>query len=101
MDPAEEARALVARGRMAALATLSEAGAPWVSLVLYAALADGTPVLCLSTLAEHGRNAARDPRASLIVAESDIAGDELDTGRVTLAGRLEVLGGDALETAKA
>jgi len=86
---AEEARALVARGRTAALATTGLDGAAWASLVLYAPLADGTPILCLSTLAEHGRNVVRDPRVSLLVGEADIAGDPLDSGRVTLAGRLE------------
>ena len=77
---AEEARTLVAQGRTAALATTSEDGSPWGSLVLYAALADGTPVLCLSTLAEHGRNVTRDPRASLMVGQTDVAGDPLDSG---------------------
>jgi putative heme iron utilization protein len=99
--PAEEARTLVAQNRMAALATLSEDGSPWGSLVLYAALEDGTPVLCLSTLAEHGRNVTRDARASLVVGETEAAGDPLDSGRVTLAGVLETLTGDALETARA
>ena len=74
---------------MAALATLSEDGSPWCSLVQYAAAEDGTPVLCVSTLAEHGRNLVRDPRASLMVAETDPVGDPLDSGRVTLAGRVE------------
>ena len=59
---------------MAALATISADGSPWGSLVLYAALGDGTPVLCLSTLAEHGRNVVRDARASLVVGESEVAG---------------------------
>ena len=31
----------------------------------------------------------RDPRASLMVAETDPVGDPLDSGRVTLAGRVE------------
>lgn len=98
--PAEEARTLVAQGRMAALATLSADGSPWCSLVLYAALADGTPVLCLSTLAEHGRNVVRDPRASLSIGEADPIGDPLDSGRVTLAGRVEAAAGDDLEAAR-
>jgi putative heme iron utilization protein len=43
-------------------------------------------VLCVSNLAEHGRNLAGDPRASLsIVTESGDA-DPLATGRITLAG---------------
>jgi heme iron utilization protein len=99
--PAEEARTLVARNRMAALATLSEDGSPWGSLVLYAALEDGTPVLCLSTLAEHGRNITRDTRASLVVGEADVTGDPLDSGRVTLAGRLETPEGEELDAARA
>jgi putative heme iron utilization protein len=61
---------------------LSEDGAPWASLVEYAALADGSPVLCLSTLAEHGRNVARHPRASLMISD----GGGLAGERVTLAG---------------
>jgi putative heme iron utilization protein len=100
-SPAEEARTLVAQNRMAALATISADGSPWGSLVLYAALADGTPVLCLSTLAEHGRNIVRDARASLVVGESEVAGDPLDSGRVTLAGHLDVPVGDELEAARA
>jgi putative heme iron utilization protein len=87
--PAAQARALVAQGRTAALATTGPDGSPWASLVLYAPLGDGTPILCLSTLAEHGRNVARDPRVSLLVAEPEVVGDPLDRGRVTLAGRLE------------
>jgi putative heme iron utilization protein len=98
---AEEARTLVAQGRLAALSTISDDGAPWGSLVLYAALADGTPVLCLSTLAEHGRNLHRDPRASLVIGEAGVAGDPLDSGRVTLAGHVEAAAGDELEAARA
>ena len=37
-------------------------------------------MLCLSTLAEHGRNVARDARASLVVGEPDVTGDPLDSG---------------------
>ncbi|WP_028062867.1 HugZ family pyridoxamine 5'-phosphate oxidase [Solirubrobacter soli] len=98
--PAEEARTLVASTQTAALATLSEDGSPWGSLVLYAALEDGSPVLCLSTLAEHGRNITRDPRASLVVGETDVAGDPLDSGRVTLAGVLETPVGAELDAAR-
>jgi heme iron utilization protein len=98
---AEEARTLVAEGRAATLATLSEDGSPWGSLVLYAALADGTPVLCLSTLAEHGRNVTRDARASLVVGQEAVRGDPLDSGRVTLAGRLEVPAGEEADAARA
>ena len=99
-SPAEESRTLVAQGRMAALSTLSADGSPWGSLVLYAALEDGTPVLCLSTLAEHGRNVVSDARASLVIGQAEVAGDPLDSGRVTLAGHLEEPEGEELAEAR-
>jgi len=83
---AEEARALVQVNTVATLATLSEDGTPWASLVTYGALADGSPVILVSTLAEHGRNLTREHRGSISVAQAEIIGDPLDSGRVTLAG---------------
>jgi putative heme iron utilization protein len=84
----EEARTLVAQANVATLATLSDDGTPWASLVSYAALDDGSPVLFVSTLAEHGRNLDRDPRTSLVVAATERGSDPLASGRVTLAGRV-------------
>lgn len=98
---AEEARTLVAASAHAALATLSEDGQPWASMVAYATLADGNPVLCVSTLAEHGRNLKRDSRASLMVAQGDVDGDPLAHGRVTLAGVAEIVEGTEAEAARA
>jgi heme iron utilization protein len=88
-SPAEEARTLVAATNVAALATLTADGDPWASLITYGALDDGAPVLCLSRLAEHGRNLAADPRASLIITQVDRPPDPLAAARVTLAGRVE------------
>jgi heme iron utilization protein len=87
--PAEAARTLLAQTRTGALASLSEDGSPWSSLVMYGLMDDGTPALLLSTLAEHGRNLARDPRASLMVAAPQSSPDPLASGRVTVAGRVE------------
>ena len=98
--PAEEARALVAAHASGLLATLTADGDPWGSLVAYGTLPDGAPVLHVSTLAEHGRNLARDGRASLVVAEDAAGGDPLDAGRVTLAGRAERPAGAAAEAAR-
>ena len=89
--PAEEARTLVAGTIQATLATLSDDGGPWASLVTFGALGDGAPVLCVSTLAEHGRNLQRDQRASLMVAQEGRVDDPLAQGRVTLAGRAEAV----------
>ncbi|HWI71778.1 MAG TPA: DUF2470 domain-containing protein, partial [Baekduia sp.] len=97
----EEARTLVAQSNVATLATLSDDGGPWASLVSYAALDDGSPVLFVSTLAEHGRNVDRDPRASLVVAETQRGSDPLAHGRVTLAGRVVRPTGDQEPIARA
>jgi putative heme iron utilization protein len=89
LSPAEEARTLVAATNVAALATLTAEGEPWASLVTYGALDDGSPVLCLSHLAEHGRNLAGDPRASLVITQPYGPADPLAAARVTLAGRAQ------------
>jgi heme iron utilization protein len=89
LSPAEQARTLVAATNIAALATLTAEGDPWASLVTYGALDDGAPVLCLSRLAEHGRNLDLDSRASLVITQVDIPSDPLASARVTLAGRAQ------------
>jgi len=83
---AEEARTLVAQCTTGTLSTISADGGPWASFVAYGQLPDGSPVLLVSTLAEHGRNLPRDGRASLCVVEPSGGEDPLDSGRVTLAG---------------
>jgi len=83
---AEEARTLVAGARQGVLASLSADGAPWGSVVTYGALADGSPVLLVSLMAEHTRNLEADARASLVIAEPPNDENPLDRGRVTLAG---------------
>jgi putative heme iron utilization protein len=86
---AEESRTLVAGTNIAALATLTADGDPWASLVTYGTLADGAPVLCLSRMAEHGRNLDGDGRASVIITQPHPPADPLAAARVTLAGRCE------------
>ena len=85
--PAEEARTLLAATNFGALATLTAGGDPWGSIVTYGLLGDGAPVLCVSQLAEHGRNLAGDPRASLVVSAPVDEAYPLAGGRVTVAGR--------------
>jgi heme iron utilization protein len=74
---AERGRTLLAAGRTGTLATLTpshpgagalDGGFPFGSLVAYAVDGAGRPLLCLSDLAEHSRNLAADPRASLMVS---------------------------------
>jgi heme iron utilization protein len=71
-------------------------GYPYGSFVTVA-FDKGNPVFLISGLAEHTRNLERDPRASLLVAES-VSADPLANGRVTLLGpctRVEGNGGSA------
>src|SRR3984957_12027705 len=82
---AEEARTIAASTNTGTLATLTADGDPWASFVTYGLLG-GAPVLCVSNLAEHGRNLAGDPRASLSIVTASSDADPLATGRITLAG---------------
>ncbi|GGC55208.1 DUF2470 domain-containing protein [Hoyosella rhizosphaerae] len=96
---AEEARTIVASTNFGTLATLTSGGDPWASFVTYGTL-HGDPVLCVSTLAEHGRNLADDPRASIAVVSPEMADDPLATSRVTLAGVAERPTADQLSAAR-
>jgi putative heme iron utilization protein len=98
---AEEARTLLESTATGALGTLSEDGSPWTSLVAFSVLEDGSPVLMISTLAEHGQNLLRDRRASLMVAHPEAELDQLAHGRVTLSGVAEKTNGELARRARA
>jgi heme iron utilization protein len=66
-----------------------DAGAPYASLVLAAVDHDASPILLISTLADHTRNLMADARCSLLF-DGTLGLDEPLTGpRVTLQGRAE------------
>ncbi|MCV7053948.1 HugZ family pyridoxamine 5'-phosphate oxidase [Mycolicibacterium gilvum] len=101
---AEEARTIAASTNSGTLASLTAAGDPWASFVTYGLLG-GAPVLCVSNLAEHGRNLAGDPRASIaIVAPAMVsnpsATDPLANARITLAGHVEAPTGTERDAAR-
>ena len=96
---AEEARTIAASTNTATLASLTAAGDPWASYVAYGLL-DGAPVLCVSHLAEHGRNLAADPRASLSIVAPSTETDPLASGRISLAGVVERPEGAELDAAR-
>jgi len=83
---AERARTLASRLGTGTLCTVTNEpeGYPYGSFVTFA-LQGPDPVFLISGLAEHTKNLKRDPRASLLVAESRAA-DPLANGRVTLLG---------------
>ncbi|MCG8460522.1 MAG: pyridoxamine 5'-phosphate oxidase family protein [Holophagales bacterium] len=82
----ERARTLLATLQIGTLATVAKEpeGHPYPSFVTFA-LDGGDPVFLVSEMAEHTQNLRRDPRASLLAAESRMA-DPLANGRVTLLG---------------
>ena len=96
---AEAARTIVAATNAATLATLTVDGDPWASLVAYGQLS-GTPILCVSNLAEHGRNLAGDPRASMSIVAASSDDDPLAGGRVTLAGAVTIPATAELDAAR-
>ena len=96
---AEEARTIAATTNVGTLASLTRSGDPWASFVTYGLL-DGAPVLCVSHLAEHGRNLAADPRASLAVVAPGAEADPLASPRITVAGVVEQPAGDELTAAR-
>jgi putative heme iron utilization protein len=94
---AERTRTLVAGTNRGTLSTvcLDPPGYPFGSVATYALDGQGRPILFVSTMAEHTRNARSDPRASLIVAEVVPAGsDPLAAARATLIGDLGEVTGD-------
>ncbi len=72
---AERARTLVHLGRTGSLATLSRKhpGWPFASVMPYAIDDFGRPLILISTMAMHTQNLVENPRASLLVAQSDAA----------------------------
>ncbi|TDP40939.1 HugZ family protein [Nocardia ignorata] len=97
---AEEARTIAAASNTGTLASLTADGAPWASFITYGLL-DGAPVLSVSHLAEHGRNLAADPRASIAIVTPDMPADPLAGTRITLAGVVERPIGAEAEAARA
>jgi putative heme iron utilization protein len=89
-SPVAVARALLARCGSGTLATAGADGYPFASLVSTAPEAGGAPLLLLSRLAVHTRNLERDPRASLLLADSEEGTlDPLARSRLTVTGAVE------------
>ena len=96
---AEEARTIAASTNTGTLASLTADGDPWASFVTFGLL-DGAPVLCVSNMAEHGRNLAGDPRASIAIVAPSTDPDPLANARITLAGVVEQPVGEDLAAAR-
>lgn len=79
-------RDLLASRRTAALGTLDEHGAAFVSMVPFAVdTTERSLIIHVSGLAAHTRNLQRTPRASVLVCDSEAAGEPVHAlPRVTL-----------------
>lgn len=85
----ELAKALMRAVVKGSLATLDrDSGAPYVSMINFAADHDGSPLLLLSDLARHTANLRADARASLLLDQTDPQGDPATGTRLTLMGRM-------------
>ena len=90
-DGLAEARRLLRSIRAGSLATLDASGAPFASLVNVATAFDGAPLLLMSGLSAHTQYLGRDPRASILLAETG-KGDPLAHPRLSLWGTVEAIG---------
>jgi putative heme iron utilization protein len=72
--------------RSGALATIDPEGAPFATLVTVATDVDGSPLLLTSRLSGHTGNMEREPRVSILLAQTG-KGDPLAHPRLTVMGR--------------
>lgn len=94
---AASARALMRRAFKGSLATIDRASNyPYVSLITLATDPSGAPVFLISKLARHTANLASDDRASVLIDETGALADPLQGARLTLHGRAEPTGDDAV-----
>lgn len=95
MTAGRDARRYLRAHRSGVLSTLSAklGGYPFGSIVPFMLDRDCRPVILISALAEHTRNLAADPRASLVV--HDYADDVQAGTRLTLVGDAARLADDA------
>jgi heme iron utilization protein len=87
-DPAASARQVMRQTLTAVMSTLDKNGAPFASLVQVAFDADASPLLLMSTLASHTRNAERDPRVSLLFDGTRSLDLPMTGPRLTVSGKL-------------
>jgi len=81
-----DSKRLLRLSRTAAVATLGADGAPLTTWVGCASDLDGAPLFLLSTLAQHTKDLAGDPRASLLLTSPPDRGDPLNHPRLTIGG---------------
>ena len=96
-------RQLIHTQRVGALGTLDASGVPFVSMVPFAVEPDAAQLIIhVSSLAAHTRNLQGEPRVSLLVMQSEAAGEPVHAlPRVTLDGVAGVLVRDSVSWQRA
>jgi putative heme iron utilization protein len=100
---AEEAREMLEKQAWGLLSSHSarHPGYPFGSVTPYAWRArDGVLLLFMSTLAEHTRNVAGNPRCSLLVLDGANPADLQESGRMTVVGDVVALPASETEEAR-
>ena len=98
-DPAVVARHLLRRCGKGCLATIDrDDGKPYASLVVFAVMADASPVMLLSDLADHTSNLKADAGVSLMLDGMEPGSESMAGLRLTVQGRISI---DANPAAKA
>ncbi|MCR9256549.1 MAG: DUF2470 domain-containing protein [Alphaproteobacteria bacterium] len=88
-DPAVFSRGLIRAADRGVLATeMADGSGPYASLVMIALDLAAQPVLLISTLADHTRNAMADDRVSLLIDGTAGLEEPLTGPRLSLQGRL-------------
>lgn len=90
-NPLAEAKRLLRSTRAGTLATLNGSGDPFASLITVATDHAGSPLILVSQLSSHTRHMDKDPRVSLLLAETG-DGDPLAHPRLTITGVAEKVG---------
>ncbi len=90
---------MLQRATKGALGTARAAdGHPYVSMVLVASPGRLRPLFLLSQLALHTQNLLAGPASSLLIDETDVTGDPLAGGRLTLIGETFPVDDDAAKS---
>jgi putative heme iron utilization protein len=99
----DDAKLLLRKSRNGMLCTISKkiAGWPFGSIAPYALDARGSPILFISTIAEHTKNLDADDRVSILVQEEAADGDVQAHGRITVLGRASRVGAEEVADVRA
>lgn len=89
--PGQVARKLLRRCGKGALATIDrDDGKPYTSLVVFAVMADASPVMLLSDLADHTANLKQNDGISLMLDGMEPGLESMAGSRLTVQGRISI-----------